>query len=495
MKSDKLQDAIGMVDFDLIAKANEKPKKSKIRHLKWLAPIAAVLAIVVAVSPFLRNSAIPENPIGDNPAIEQTTKQDKPFFENPFILKSYAINVAKYPQMAQYPLTEWGGDAWREDQQFRRQYFGAGENLDGFFTATYSEFLTNADKENKLYSPLNVYMALAMLAEVTDGESRQQILDLIGADSIETLRKQANSVWNANYNDDGAVTSIIASSLWLNENVNFNKNTLKTLTDNYYASSYQGKMGTEKLNKALQEWLNQQTGGLLNEQISNIELDPETVLALASTIYYQAKWEVEFQSSQNTKELFHSPIGDINCEFMHLSETYGGYYWGEKFSAVGKQLEGSGKMWFILPDENVSVDDLLNNSEALSFMNSNGKWHNKKELKVNLSVPKFDACSDVDLKDGFENLGVTDCFDYTVSDFSPLTEDFKDPIYLSKVQHGVRVAIDEEGVTAAAYTVMPMNGASMPPEDEIDFVVDRPFIFVITSEDGLPLFAGVINQP
>ena len=54
---------------------------------------------------------------------------------------------------------------------------------------------------------------------------------------------------------------------------------------------------------------------------------------------------------------------------------------------------------------------------------------------------------------------------------------------------------DEEGVTAAAYTVLPMAGAARPPEDEIDFVVDRPFIFVITGEDGLPLFAGVINQP
>ena len=35
---------------------------------------------------------------------------------------------------------------------------------------------------------INIYLALSMLAEVTDGESRQQILDLAGADSIETLR-------------------------------------------------------------------------------------------------------------------------------------------------------------------------------------------------------------------------------------------------------------------------------------------------------------------
>jgi serine protease inhibitor len=33
-----------------------------------------------------------------------------------------------------------------------------------------------------------------------------------------------------------------------------------------------------------------------------------------------------------------------------------------------------------------------------------------------------------------------------------------------------------------------------PRYDEIDFVVDRPYIFVITGEDGSVLFVGVVNQ-
>ena len=37
--------------------------------------------------------------------------------------------------------------------------------------------------------------------------------------------------------------------------------------------------------------------------------------------------------------------------------------------------------------------------------------------------------------------------------------------------------------------------AAMPPEDEVDFVLDRPFLFVLTNEDGLPLFAGIVEQP
>ena len=29
----------------------------------------------------------------------------------------------------------------------------------------------------------------------------------------------------------------------------------------------------------------------------------------------------------------------------------------------------------------------------------------------------------------------------------------------------------------------------------IDFIVDRPFVFVVTNRYDLPLFAGVVNEP
>ena len=54
----------------------------------------------------------------------------------------------------------------------------------------------------------------------------------------------------------------------------------------------------------------------------------------------------------------------------------------------------------------------------------------------------------------------------------------------------MRVTIDEEGVTAAAYTVMAAAGAAMPPEEEMDFVLDRPFLFVIQGGDAIPPVRG-----
>jgi len=112
---------------------------------------------------------------------------------------------------------------------------------------------------------------------------------------------------------------------------------------------------------------------------------------------------------------------------------------------------------------------------------------------VNQSVPKFDVVSDYSIVDGLQKLGITDVFDFGKSDFTPLTTDTE--VALNQATHAARVMIDEEGCVAAAFTVMLACGAARPPEEKIDFVLNRPFMFVINGQDGQPLFVGIVNQP
>ena len=489
MKSDKLQDAIGFVDSDLITRAEKSPaKKKKSNKIIWIAPIAAVLAIVICLNVILNNLPSTVEIIDTLPADTNITPNVE--------YSNMAVSLAEYPKMTQYTdfstITEDDYNAWRADIDKQREFCGAGNNLSPFIQKTFSEFLKDSKNENIIYSPLNVYMALSMLAEISDGNSRQQVLDLLNADSIETLRNQAHSIWNANYCDDGAVTSILASSLWMNKDVNYYKETLDLLSNNYYASTFQGEMGSDEYNKAFQSWLNSQTGGLLKDYISNEEMSPDTIMALATTIYFKANWDREFYDTETTKDTFHSPTGDVTIDFMNDTITNGTYYWGKNFSAINKSLDQSGSMWFILPDEDVNVDTLLNDTEVLSFITSKDPWSNQKTVNINLSIPKFDVSSGLDLKEGLKNLGVTDCFDVNKSDFSPL---HKDRGYINEATHAARVSIDEKGVVASAYTSMIEAGGAMPVTDEVNFVADRPFIFVITGFDGLPLFIGIVNQP
>lgn len=364
---------------------------------------------------------------------------------------------------------------------------------EGCFEALTAQFLSGAGEENAVLSPVNIYMALAMLAELTDGESRAQLLDLIGSQDIEAVREQAQAIWRACSMDVEEIQCVLASSVWLRDDQGYVQETMDTLANTYYASSYRGEMGSGEINRAIQSWLNEQTRGLLEEQAATIETNPLTVLLLATTIYYSAQWTDEFNEERNYTDVFHAPSGDVDAEYMY-SGRFMDYYSGDGWGAVRLPLRGGNGMWFILPDEGVSMDALLQNEDVMRLMSA-GEADGGEYAMVYFSVPKFDIASQLDLIEGLMELGVTDVFDPDVSDFTPMTTDTDVPIYVSEATHAARVKIDEEGVEAAAFTVLDAPTSMAPSDEEIYFTLDRPFLFAISSQDGLPLFAGVVNRP
>lgn len=419
--------------------------------------------------------------------------------------QSDAIAKAVYPQTVPYPQEEDylqpGGmdhnayfrdyETWLNARRTRPDLTADDVSpLAAFFRSGTRQFLTGAD--NRVCSPLNIYMALAMLSELTAGNTRQQILDVLGASSADAVRGQANKIWNALYTDDGVSTTILGASLWLNEQIRFNADTLQKLSESFYASSYAGKPGSPEFDAALQGWLNEQTRGLLSEQVGGVKMSPQTLLALATTIYFKANWENEFNAYSTTPDVFHAADGDRDAPFMR--QTYwGNYYRGDGFSAVHKPLRDSG-MWLLLPDEGVSPADLLENGAAMNFVSASERPEGMRS-EIALSLPKFDVSSDLDLIDGLKALGVTDAFDAAVSDFSPMTTD-AEQIEISQAKHAARVKIDEEGCEAAAFTVMMAEAtAALETPPRVDFTLDRPFLFAVTGEASLPLFVGVVQTP
>ena len=50
-------------------------------------------------------------------------------------------------------------------------------------------------------------------------------------------------------------------------------------------------------------------------------MDKETILALASTIYFRAKWSGEFSEANTVPDTFHADSGDMTCDFMHSGSS------------------------------------------------------------------------------------------------------------------------------------------------------------------------------
>ena len=471
------------------------------RKAWWIGSIAAALAVIICWCAIWGQLGGTVRPVimGTEPA--DISNAGKP--QSPSTLQlSNLVAAPAYPQMALCPVYEdynnykeydKAYNSWRTSQlEQYDQPAGYADSLVNFWTKSVPTFLSG--EGNRAYSPVNVYLALAMLAETTGGNSHQEILDLLGANSIEELRTQASHVWNAHYSDDGKTTSLLANSLWLDEAYTFNKGTVQELADSYYASVFHGDLGTDESNDQLRKWLNAQTGNLLTEQAKNTKLSEACVFALCSTVYFAADWEDGFAEKDTAEGLFHCKDQNLTTQFMNKTILIGTYYWGEDFGAVYLRLS-SGGMWLILPDEDKRVEDVLAGSEYLQLTLDPANWKNQKTLMINLSLPKFDISSQADLVEGMKALGLRDIFNYTKSDFTPMTN--ADELYVGQIDHAVRVAVDEEGLIAAAYTVISADcgGAPQIPDDKIDFILDRPFLFVVSSHDNLPLFTGVVAQP
>ena len=475
MKRKHVLEVLDKIDDRHIKEAEKAPKKMRKRPY-WIGAVAAVLAVVICISSFLNTPIITANAIALPSDARVMERPDLDYYKD---RESYMADVA----------------IWEEALNNRRTIREtAVSSLTQFFTRASAEFLTSQSNENSLWSPINAYIGLAMLAEVTDGYSRKEILDLFRVSDIETLRSQVSAVWESVYEDDGNEICTLANSLWLENGLDYNQDTMNNLAYHYYASVYQTDLGSDSANKEIGNWLNKNTGGMLKDRTDKIDLSPETILALYSTLFFQAKWSDEFNSKNNTDAIFHGLNGDTNVTYMNKKLCQMNYYWHDDYSAVALSLKNGSTMWFILPDEGNTTADVLNGGaygEMISLGDGEDGWQNKKYMKVNLSVPKFDVSSTVNLKDGLGRMGVTKVFDMESSDFTAITSD--SPVYVAAVNQSARVEIDEKGVKAATYIEIPGCGSAMPPEEIIDFVLDRPFVFVI-SKGNLPLFTGVINN-
>lgn len=546
MNGNDLLSELTNLDDDLVEKHEKGQKKSRPPWLKWGA-LAAALVIIVGCGVWMNteraadegeeqgellfNQSMSDYGSAGEATISSSEEMDKTEEKGSGSLKNMLVSQANLPELPLQPsetelleetdedvyedLAAQNAEYWEALEEFRgkspdKEYLS---NLERFFTATTGEILGSSDeKENIVYSPANLYMAMAMLTELSDGNTRQQLFDLIGTDDMDELRKQTNRIWRRLYDQDETRQTILANSLWLNENISFKQDTLDLLADKYFASTYQAEMGNADTDSAIAQWINENTGNLLRDASNKIQTNPSDIARLYSTLYFYDQWLDRFYEEANTKDTFTQSDGtEQEVDFMHQTVT-GNYIRGDNYTIAAKEFAGNSKMIFVLPDEGTSVKELLSDKDNLanwmSIMDTRIADDTEESAdeddklqcyaapsfgQIEWSMPKFDIASNKNLNDTLETLGVTDVFGGN-ADLSNLTNN---EAVVSEINQAARVKIDEKGCEAASYTEIAICGSAMMEDQEeiCKMNLNRPFLFIITGEENLPLFVGVVNQP
>lgn len=401
--------------------------------------------------------------------------------------KTYAISTPQYPEKLAF-----------DDHSGRLERFEAMDpvfltNLEEFSIEASSLILKDGDShENRLFSPLSLYMALSMVAESASGETQEEVLEALHMESMDMVRTETGKLFRRLYIDNEIGKLSLGNSLWLNKDVTFQKDLLDLLGKDYYAHSFSLDFQDPGSSKAVSDWISEQTGGKLGSSPSDFAFSKADVLSLISTIYFYDEWQDRFDPEKTAEESFHLQDGTaVTADFMNTTYFSHLFSRGERYTVSSLGLKNQNQMVFILPDKGTTLEELLQDESFLGDALGSLSSDRATMGEVVFKVPKFDFASSLDLRSMARSMGIERLFTQS-ADFSNLST--TQPLFVSGIMQNATIAIDEKGVEAAAYTEIRWVGSAQP-SGRAEMILDRPFLFAITGVDGSPLFIGTLNDP
>ncbi|MBQ8287294.1 MAG: serpin family protein [Clostridia bacterium] len=345
-------------------------------------------------------------------------------------------------------------------------------------------------EENLLISPLSAMLALAMTANGAEDETLAEMQTLLGGTlSMEELNGMLRT-WVASMATRKYVTLSAANSIWFKEKRFIPDPAFLQTNADYFGADVYAAPFSDQTVKDVNLWIEEKTNGLIKEMLNG--LDPETVMLLINTLYFQAEWNDPYQDGQLEDGTFHGVNGDETVQMMRSVEST--YLSMEGAQGFKKYYKGGFYFAALLPDEGTDIADFVASltGEKLTAALSSGS-----RADVYAKLPAFSYDCDLSLKEVLAP-HIPDAFTPFEADFSGMgTTDNGDPLFISKVLQKTNITLDKNGTTAAAATVVVMNGATGMPEElpVYHITLDRPFVYVITdSYTGLPIFIGVVEQ-
>lgn len=170
------------------------------------------------------------------------------------------------------------------------------------------------------------------------------------------------------------------------------------------------------------------------------------------------------------------------------------YYKNEalNFEAVSLAYENDKfRFYVILPTEDSDVWALTQVLDATELRRI-FEESEKNEVDVSLRIPKLKFNWNMGITEVLETLGLETTFEQ-----ANLSKMFEQTVQVSQVIHATTIEVYELGTETTAATVVSLLGtAFINPNSTVEFIVNRPFMFMIYDiKDQTVLLNGIVNKP
>ncbi|CAD6257480.1 unnamed protein product [Miscanthus lutarioriparius] len=360
---------------------------------------------------------------------------------------------------------------------------------------------------NLLFSPVAVYVALALLAASARGGTLQELLNALGGDSRDDLAAFARRA------AERAVA--VAFGRWTRRRVRPEK-------------------AVGEINGCLAAATNNHIDSILDSS----SVDTLTTLVLSSSIYFKGRWEAPFAKAHTVVDKFHRLDGStadvpfmcsVRSQYIAIRNGYKVLKLPyrspapapapapaprRKGSTPSESKPGDGdddpapkySMCVFLPDERDGLPGLVE-----KVASGPGFWHYRLptwQVPVgDFRLPKFELSASGSVREALsDGMGIKSAFvagEADLADMAAKRDEDADtagtPLYVADVCHKAVIEVNEGGTVANGATASYMLcGASavMDQPVKVDFVADHPFVFFVIEEVSRAIvFVGRVLDP
>lgn len=369
----------------------------------------------------------------------------------------------------------------------------ASVNIPAEFSAKTTSFAVDFwrayEKENGgsyFLSPLSLNIALGMLLNGTEGETKAEIQKMLGFSDADMAGI------NASYAElitklpqvDPKVTNTTANSVWHEKEFPVESAYLDALKKSFNAGVYAEDFSSTATVNKINRWAAEHTNDKIKQVLEKIE--PHQVLFLLNALYFKGDWTEQFDEKNTAKAPFYGATRQVSQDFMYNQKEFG-YAENEAFRMIELPYGNEKYAFVAMLPVNGTADEMIG---GLTREKWDAALSSLKKQKVEVFLPKFKMESSKNLNDVLKAMGMKRAF----TDRAELGGISKSGrLFVDFVKQDTYLSVDEKGSEAAAVTTIGVGVTSAPVYPV--FRCDRPFAFAIVEKTSDTIqFIGKVND-
>ena len=341
--------------------------------------------------------------------------------------------------------------------------------------------------KNYFISPLSLHIALGMLLNGADTQTKTEIQKVLGFENenMDSINSTYLELIEKLPEVDPKVINTIANSVWQEKSFLPEKDFINTLESQFKARLYVESFSSPATLTKINQWASDNTNGKIKKILE--EISPSQVMFLVNALYFKGDWTNQFDAKTTRKADFFGTKGTTVVSMMNKNEKLK-YVDMPDYQLVELPYGNEKYVMHVLLPKKLSVEETVKNLD-------NEKWKaalsKLTSTKIILELPKFTIEYSKKLNEILIQMGMKKAFT-NEADLSKIVKP-AGRLKVDFVKQDTYVAVDEKGTEAAAVTTIGIEVTSLPVYPEV--ICNKPFAFMISEKtSNTILYLGKVSN-